>query len=99
MRIMEQVLKNSQGFIKQNEKLEKYIRSKLKINKIKEMSKVNITDFELEVQEFYSALNYSFMYAFSLCKLVFLYRYLKKMCDLVYLNLLCINLGTLIYLF
>ena len=59
------------------------------------MSLVNITDFEAEVQEFYTALNYSFMYTFSLCKLVFLYRYLKKMCDLLYLNLLCINLGSI----
>ena len=42
------------------------------------MSIVNIIYFELEVQEFYTALNCSFMYAFSLCKLVFLYRYLKK---------------------
>ena len=49
----------------------------------------------MEVQEFYTALNCSFMYAFSLCKLVFLYRYLKKICNLLYLNLLCINLGSI----
>ena len=42
------------------------------------MSILDITDFELEVQEFYAALNCSFMYAFSLCRLVFLYKYLKK---------------------
>ena len=47
------------------------------------MSIVNITDFELEKQEFYTALNCSLMYAFTLYKLVFLYRYLKKSCDLL----------------
>ena len=57
------------------------------------MSIVDITD--LEIQELYTALNCSFMYDFQLCKLISLYRYLKKMCDLLYLNLLCINLGSL----
>ena len=42
------------------------------------MSIVAIKFFELEIQEFYTALNCSLIYAFSLCKLVFLYRYLKK---------------------
>ena len=59
------------------------------------MSILDITDFELEVQEFYTALNCSFIYASSLCKLVFLYIYLKKKCDPLYLNLLCINFGTI----
>ena len=54
------------------------------------MSIVDITD--LEIQEF---LNCSFMNALSLCKLVFLYGYLTKMSDLLYLNLLCINLGSI----
>ena len=57
------------------------------------MSILDITDFKLEVQEFYTALNYSFMYTFILCKLVFLYRYLKRMYDPLYLNLSCINFG------
>ena len=59
------------------------------------MSIVAIKDFELEIQEFNTALNCSFMYAFSLCKLVFLYRYLKKVCDPLFLNLLGINLGSI----
>ena len=85
---MKQVSKNSWGFIKQNWKYGKNIRNNLKIKKIKEMSIVDITD----LQEFYTALNCSFMYSFSLCKLVFLYTYLKRMCDLQYLDLLYINL-------
>ena len=59
------------------------------------MSIVAIKDFELEIQEFYTALNCRFMYAFSLCNLVFLYRYLKKVCNLLYLNLLCTNLRSI----
>ena len=35
------------------------------------MSIVAIKDFELEIQEFYTALNCSFMYAFSLRNLFF----------------------------
>ena len=58
------------------------------------MSFVAIKVFELKVREFFTTLNCSFIYAFLLCKLIFLYRYLKKMCDLLYLNLLCINLGS-----
>ena len=40
------------------------------------MSIVDIIDFE--IQEFYTALNCSFMYAFSLCKLVFIIQIPKK---------------------
>ena len=50
----------------------------------------------MQIHKFYTALNCSFMYAFTLCKLVFLYKYKKKkMCDPLYLNLLCINLGSI----
>ena len=61
------------------------------------MSIVDITD--LEIQELYTALNCSFMYDFQLCKLISLYRYLKKCvtcytCDML-LNILCINLGSI----
>ena len=56
----------------------KAIRNNFKINKIKAMSIVTINDFELGIQKFYGALNCSFKYAFSLYKLVFPYRYLKK---------------------